>query len=264
MSPIPEYQFWTLLRAIYDTPELYGGVKDVPNFDGTTLEEWQNWKSTFLKTVELHLWPDWKKKKVIHLALRGSAFGKVKDLFYSSTLKTLDCDTLLQYLDQRFAAPAPPPWKKLSRFRQARQHPEESITHWYHRIRDMYAKAYDCYDTDVSVTLKDQFVFGLYDEDTMTFVINSKPPGPPQAYKLATSYVAPIPQPPVKNPRQRPQEQPRYPKMANTLWTAASPDGPIPLPRFPSSQTKKKAGNTVGPEKKKRKWVDNPLYEPSQ
>jgi len=81
---------------------------------------------------------------------------------------------------------------KLSRaqFESARQLPNELMTAWHSRLRELYIRAFPGQDVENSSLLIDQFVKRLYDRKVAEWVINASPATYAQALATAQNVVA--------------------------------------------------------------------------
>jgi len=158
-----------------------GGTRKLSPLSSVEGADWRVWRRAFEQTALINNWNDMRGRREIYAAMEGEAARNTQDLEPGQFGNVAD---MLAAFEARFVPAAD---TKLCRaqFESARQLPNEQMTAWHARLRELFIRAFPGQAVEDSALLIDQFIKRMYDHKTAEWVINASPATYVQA--LATS-----------------------------------------------------------------------------
>jgi len=163
-----------------------GGTRRLTPLATTDGAAWRVWRRAYVQTAAINGWDNLRQRREIYASMEGEAARTTQDL---EPLNFVDAQAMLDAYEARFVPAAD---TKLSRaqFETARQLPNELMTAWHGRLRELYIRAFPGQDVENSPILIDQFIKRLYDRRTAEWVIHASPNTFAQALVVAQNAVA--------------------------------------------------------------------------
>lgn len=185
-------QLQQLLDAVAARPA-GGGSKKLVNLDATTGQDWRTWKDHFLTVVNINGWDDLRKRRELKAAMGGEAARLTGDINIDppalvqgavappGRLGTIEL--ALAAYEARFIPPAAGRVARLE-YHAAKQRPDELVTQWHGRLREMFIRAYPNEAVETSLGLITMFSMNMINEEVGQFVADRDP----QTYMEASNF----------------------------------------------------------------------------
>lgn len=165
-----EEQFDRFLARMPAAPNP-GGNSRLQKLESTAPQDWRVFRNHFLTVARINNWPELRQRRELQAAMTGEAALLTGDI---DVEVAANIDAALATYDLRFI---PPVAGQVARgeFHSASQRPDELVTQFHGRLRNLYLRAYPNVAVEESQQAISQFTMGLIDETTALFVVQRAP-----------------------------------------------------------------------------------------
>lgn len=194
MAGINAEQFAALLAAARGPVQpavVAGGTKKLTTLESTSGQDWRTWRSTFGTVVNINAWGDLRQRRELKAAMAGEANRLTADIEIDPPALGVgqvaapgridNIAAALAAYERRFFSPAAGRVAR-AEYVNARQRPDETVTQWHGRLREMFVRAYPDDAMETSQGLITAFASGLIDQTVAVHVLDHAP----ETYMAAT------------------------------------------------------------------------------
>jgi hypothetical protein len=159
-----------------------GGTKKLETLSSTNGSEWRTWRNHFQTVAVINEWDDERSRRELKAAMNGDASRLTNDI----PIALHGIQAVLQNYQNRFQPPAAGQIARVE-FHAAKQRPDERVTQFHGRLREMFFRAYPNENAENSMQLIQAFTLGLLDTEVSRFVLDRAPDTFTAASNLAST-----------------------------------------------------------------------------